>query len=182
MMNTNRPADGGNDKIVQHGRERAVDVDRKRLDQLGRRRLERAHETNAVARDAGVLREIEQHGNARIDDGVRAVTQTWQPQPIALRRVDRPAGDLFDGFRGPAGGGPLGQAIRNQLHGRLGGAAVFVANREQPGRNGCRLRLTVAGCRNARGGGRGRTRSVIGDADRMASSKRRSPGPGNRPR
>jgi hypothetical protein len=52
---------------LQHGGERPVDVDRKRLDQFGRRYFERAHEPDPVATDAGLPCEVEEHRHTGID-------------------------------------------------------------------------------------------------------------------
>ena len=88
-MNSSLPTIGGKPEIDQDRRQRAVDVQRDRLDRARDRRFERPREADAVAGEPGVLGEPEQHGDARIDRRVHAMAESGQPPPAPSPR--RPA-------------------------------------------------------------------------------------------
>src|SRR5712691_1159514 len=136
-------------EVDQDGGERAVDVQRDRFEALADRRFERAGEADAVAGQAGILGEREQHVHARIDCRVHAVAEPRQPRPRTLRLVDRLG---RGGVERQAVAPRTIEARCNQLHAARAGAAVLVADREHAGGNGGRERLPVArrgetGCR-----------------------------------
>ena len=177
-MNRSLPTMDGKPRSTRIGGERAVDVQRDRLDALADRRFERAREADAVAREAGVLREPEQHGDARIDRRVHAMSETGQPR---LRRLSprRPVRAATASSGRPSGARAV-EARRDQLHAARAGAAVLVADREDAGGDRGGQRLAVARRGEPRRRARRRAGAVIGDADQdrveqPAFARRRQP-------
>ena len=152
----------GEAEVDEDRGERAVDVQRDRFDLLGHRRFQRARETDAVASQTRVLREAEQHGDARIHGRVHAMSEAGQACLRRLRFVHQLRGDLLEG----AAVAPRAfEAGGDQLHAAGARAAMLVADRQHARRNGGRGGLAVAGRREPRRRARRRAGAVIGDAD-----------------
>ena len=148
-------------EVDQDRRERAVDIQRDRLDALAHRRFEREREADAVAGNPASSRQREQHRDARIDRDVHAMSETGQPPLRRLGLVDHPRRGRVERSRFA----PRSQARRDQLHAAEAGAAVLVADGQDAGGDCRRRRLPVARRRETRRRARRRPGAVVGDAD-----------------
>ena len=128
-------------EIDQNRGQRAVDVERQRLDAVVHRGLERTSEADAVAFEAGVFREAEEHRDARIDCGVHAMAETGQARVGRPGLVDQPPGDRLERR---AAFSRLGEARGDEIHAAGTGAAMLVADGENTGGDRRRERLAVA--------------------------------------
>ena len=148
-------------EIVRARRDRAVDVDRQRLDDFGHRRLQRAHERDARPRFAVLFRNREQDRRPRIL-AVQAVAKARQAAPFGPRLERRRTRDIRRRTRLAR---RSRQRVRDHHHAGHAGAGVRIADRENAGGDGRFRRLTIAGRRHPRGRRARRTGAVIRDAD-----------------
>src|SRR5262249_57197001 len=77
-------------KVVQNGRERAVDVEGNRLDACGNSTLECPGEGDARPGQTVLRRQAKQYVDARVNLRVYAMPETGQPRFVGLRFVDPP--------------------------------------------------------------------------------------------
>ena len=168
-------------QVVQDRRERAVDVHRQRLDPRARPRP-RAPRMKAMPSPAtpSAARHVEQHLHARIGR-VHAVAEARQPALLADRCLDRRAAP-------PAPDGRPSRLAPRRVRPRSAPCSWRRrrrARRRSSGRRRRSPRRSTAGCPTPPAARRRRTaRPAPWSATpiRMASSSRRSPGDGSRPR
>ena len=117
-------------QVVQHAGERAVDVDRQRLDRRGRGGLDCANRRDAIAGDVPLPGHREQDVHPRILR-VLAMPEPWHASTRGADRFDLRARRL---------GEPPPRRARSttrpmRVHAGFAGAAVFVADRQHAGRH-----------------------------------------------